>query len=93
MIMKAQREENKKDRYIEVTGALLDANLSEMGLNDKIGYAESLKEVLENMDFQIYELYRALQDRFVLTLKEIFEASKTNVYSEYLSSADWKGRS
>ena len=89
-IMKAQKEENKKDRYIEVTDFLLKNDLSEMGLNGKIDYAKSLKEVLENMDFQIYELYRALEDRFVSVLKEIFEASKNNVYSEYLSSADWK---
>ena len=90
IIMKAQKEENKKDRYIEVTDFLLGNDLSAMGLNGKIEYARSLKEVLENMDFQIYELYRALEDRFVLTLKEIFEASKANVYSEYLSSAEWK---
>ncbi len=89
-IMKAQKEENKKDRYIEITDFLLQYDLSTLGLNDKIEYAEVLKKVLENMDFQIYELYRSLQDRFVLVLKDIFEASKNNAFSEYLSSAGWE---
>ncbi len=87
--MKAQYEGNKKDRYIEITQCLLAENLSEKGINDKIEYANILKDVLEYMDFQIYELYRSLADRYTETLKDIYSDSMQNEYSEYLSSAGW----
>ena len=88
-IMEEQKLNNKKDRYIEITDTLLDYVCPE-GINEKIEYAEILCRVLENMDFQIYELYRKLADRFTGCLKSIYELSKSNEYSDYLLSAGWE---
>lgn len=61
-IMKQQREENKKDQYISITSQLL-ANEGELNsIEDRKAYVEILNKTLEYMDFQIYELYRGLQD-------------------------------
>lgn len=89
-LMREQFEENKKDRYIEITNRLLEEKISDKGINDKIEYASVLKDVLSLMDFQIYELYRALADRFAEAVKDIYRVSKDNEYSEYLSSAGWE---
>ena len=61
-IMKSQREENKKDRYIELTNRLLDAEKTISSAAERAEYVSIVKETLESMDFQIYELYRSLQD-------------------------------
>ena len=80
-LMKEQFEENKKDRYIEITNRLLEENISDKGINDKIEYASVLKDVLSLMDFQIYELYRALADRFAEAVKDIEPIWKPDIYN------------
>lgn len=61
-LMKEQREQNKKDLYIELTNKLLceEANIADDAQRKE--YIEILSETLEYMDFQIYEHYRSLQD-------------------------------
>ncbi len=87
--MEEQKLNNKKDKYIEITDTLLAYDCPD-GINEKIMYAEVLGKVLENMDFQIYELYRKLADRYTSVLKSIYELSKSNEYSDYLLSAGWE---
>ncbi|MBR4277772.1 MAG: hypothetical protein IKQ28_04995, partial [Lachnospiraceae bacterium] len=88
-LMEEQKLNNKKDKYIEITDTLLAYDCPD-GINEKIMYAEVLGKVLENMDFQIYELYRKLADRYTSVLKSIYELSKSNEYSDYLLSAGWE---
>ena len=61
-IMAAQKAENKKDMYIEVTNTLVEAykNASSEAKQDEL--LPIITATLENMDPQIYELYRALLD-------------------------------
>lgn len=87
--MEEQKLNNKKDKYIDITDTLLAYDCPD-GINEKIMYAEVLGKVLENMDFQIYELYRKLADRYTSVLKSIYELSKSNEYSDYLLSAGWE---
>lgn len=68
--MAQQRDEGKKDRYIEITQTLLEVNVEAMDDAQKIEYMCALADTLEVMDSQIYELYRALQDRLVKMIKE-----------------------
>ena len=71
MLMKKQKEEGKKDRYIEITQTLLSVNPEELAKEEKLNYMEALADTLDFMDFQIYELYRSLQDRLVFLIKEL----------------------
>lgn len=71
-LMRKQVEENKKDRYIEITQTMLAARNPEMELPEKIEYATALRDVLAVMDFQIYELYRSLADAFVECMRELW---------------------
>jgi len=61
-IMKQQREENKKDQYIELTKRLLEAEASIESDDDRKEFIAITEETLEYMDFQIYEHYRSLQE-------------------------------
>ena len=61
-IMAAQRAENKKDKYIEITNALLAEEKELKTLKEREEYTGIVKAVLDSMDFQIYELYRSLQE-------------------------------
>lgn len=75
MLMKEQKEEGKKDRYIEITENLLSVKPEELEKEEKLNYMEALADTLDFMDFQIYELYRSLQDRLVLLIKELTSCS------------------
>lgn len=70
-LMKEQKESGKKDKYIEITQNLVNAKDSVNTKEEKLSYLKALIETLENMDFQIYELYRSLQDCFKAVLKEL----------------------
>lgn len=70
-LMREQKESGKKDKYIEITQTLVVAKASVNTKEDKLSYLKALIETLENMDFQIYELYRSLQDSFKAVLKEL----------------------
>ncbi len=71
--MREQRESGKKDKYIEITNTLLEAAKCVTNKADKMAYMNALLETLEAMDFQIYELYRSLQDQFKVTLRELLK--------------------
>ena len=92
-LMKEQKESGKKDKYIEITKTLVDAQAIVNTKEEKISYLKALIETLENMDFQIYELYRSLQDCFKAVLKELladYEAlneEEKDVISEAVKSA------
>ena len=61
--MELQKKEGKKDRYMEITRTLLDVDYCSMDFGEQKEYLAVLQETLSHMDFQIYELYRALRDR------------------------------
>lgn len=92
-LMKEQKELGKKDKYIEITQTLVAAKASVHTKEEKLSYIRALIETLENMDFQIYELYRSLQDCFKAVLKELlvdYEAmseGEKDVISEAVKSA------
>ena len=75
--MREQKENGKKDKYIEITNVLLAAADTVTGKADKLAYLIALLETLEAMDFQIYELYRSLQDQFKVTLRELLKEHET----------------
>lgn len=75
--MKEQKETGKKDKYIEITNVLLMAAEEVTGREEKMAYLKALLETLEAMDFQIYELYRSLQDQFKGTLRELLKEHDT----------------
>ncbi|MBQ8279801.1 MAG: hypothetical protein IJZ23_08195 [Roseburia sp.] len=70
-LMKEQKETGKKDKYIEITNVLLEAADTVQTKEEKLSYMLALLETLEAMDFQIYELYRSLQDQFKVMLREL----------------------
>lgn len=72
-LMKEQKENGKKDKYIEITNVLIEAAGEVKTKEEKLSYLQALIETLESMDFQIYELYRALQDQFKATLQELLK--------------------
>lgn len=76
-LMKEQKETGKKDKYIEITKVLLEAANAVTAKEEKMAYMRALLETLEAMDFQIYELYRSLQDQFKVTLRELLETYDT----------------
>lgn len=76
-LMREQKESGKKDKYIEITQELLAAASAVTGKEEKMNYLKALLETLEAMDFQIYELYRSLQDQFKGTLRELLEEYDT----------------
>lgn len=92
-LMKEQKESGKKDKYIEITQTLVEAKASVKTKEEKISYLKALIETLENMDFQIYELYRSLQDCFKAVLKELLvnyeemTAEEKDVISKAVESA------
>lgn len=73
--MKQQREENKKDLYIELTNRLLDAENSIESMDERTEFISVVTETLEYMDFQIYEHYRSLQEA-LKRQEAIVEAAK-----------------
>ena len=92
-LMKEQKESGKKDKYIEITQTLVTAQSFVNTKEEKLSYLKALIETLENMDFQIYELYRSLQDCFKTVLRELlidYEAmseEEKDVISEAVKSA------
>lgn len=70
-LMKEQKENGKKDRYIEITNLLIGAAEQDLEREEKICLMQALIETLEYMDVQIYELYRALSDCFKKILREL----------------------
>lgn len=86
--MREQKETGKKDKYIEITNVLLDAAATVTGKEEKMAYLKALLETLEAMDFQIYELYRSLQDQFKVTLRELLKAYGTMSAEEKLQISD-----
>lgn len=76
-LMKEQREQNKKDLYIELTNKLLGEEANITNDDERRAYVDILAETLEYMDFQIYEHYRSLQD--MKALQENILASHTPV--------------
>lgn len=92
-LMKEQKESGKKDKYIEITQNLVNAKDSVNTKEEKLSYLKALIETLENMDFQIYELYRSLQDCFKAVLKELLAnyeemtEEEKNIISKAVESA------
>lgn len=92
-LMKAQKEAGKKDLYIEITNVLVNAKSYVTTKEDKLAYLAALIGTLENMDFQIYELYRSIQDCFKAVLKELLteyeamNAQEKEIISEAVKSA------
>lgn len=92
-LMKEQKESGKKDKYIEITQNLVNAKDSVNTKEEKLSYLKALIETLENMDFQIYELYRSLQDCFKAVLKELLvnyeemTEEEKNIISKAVESA------
>lgn len=86
--MREQKESGKKDKYIEITNVLLAAADTVTTKADKLAYLKALLETLEAMDFQIYELYRSLQDRFKVTLRELLKEHETMNTQERAVVAD-----
>ena len=76
-LMKEQEQEKKKDRYIEITNVLVEAGKEVKTTEEKCDYLTALVDTLEHMDFQIYELYRKLQDTFKAVLKEVLRQYET----------------
>ena len=70
-MMQAQKEAGKKDQYIEITNVLVEAKNGLNTKEEKLSYVKAVIDTLECMDFQIYELYRSLQDCFKAVLKEL----------------------
>ena len=87
--MREQKENGKKDKYIEITNVLLEAAEGVATRAEKLSYLTALLETLEAMDFQIYELYRALQDQFKVTLQELLKehADMSTAEKETISDA------
>ena len=76
-LMREQKETGKKDKYIEITNTLLNAATLPVTMDEKMDYMKAVLETLEAMDFQIYELYRSLQDQFKVTLRELLKEYET----------------
>ena len=70
-LMAKQQEEGKKDQYIDITNILINAGSQICGMEEYLDYLHALLETIAHMDFQIYELYRALQDAVRNTVKKI----------------------
>ena len=93
VLMKEQKENGKKDQYIEITKVLTEATDRVQARKEKLELLEALIGTLENMDFQIYELYRALADCFKKVLKELLtgysslEAAEKQTVSEAVKRA------
>lgn len=79
-VMLQQERDGKKDRYIEITQSLLNIGeevkkalsldcLEEAEISLVEEYLGGLLDTIEHMDFQIYELYRSLQDSFRVCAK------------------------
>ncbi len=81
-LMKEQMETGKKDKYIEITNVLLEAGKTLSGKEEKFAYIKAVIGTLEHMDFQIYELYRALADAFRVVLKEVLADYETLAVEE-----------
>ena len=71
VLMKEQKENGKKDKYIEITDVLTKAAENVQTKEEKMAYMQALMGTLEYMDFQIYELYRTLADCFKAVLREL----------------------
>lgn len=87
--MQKQQEEGKKDRYIEITQTLLAVNTDNFDENEIITYIEVLSQTIDAMDFQIYELYRALVDRMVELIRKMAASGicDTDVKERWISLA------
>lgn len=71
LLMKEQKENGKKDQYIEITNVLTQAAEAVATKEEKLELLNALIGTLESMDFQIYELYRALSDCLKKIVKEL----------------------
>lgn len=91
-LMREQKETGKKDRYIEITNVLLEAGAAVECTEEKLSYMMALLETLEAMDFQIYELYRSLQDRFKEALRELLKEYETLSHGQKKQISDAIGR-
>lgn len=70
-LMRQQVKENRKDMYIEIVQSMLAWSNREMDIDEKFEYVTALRDVLAEMDFQIYELYRSLADTFTDAISDI----------------------
>lgn len=71
VLMEEQEAAGKKDKYIEIVDTLAAAEPDVKSTEEKCSYLKALADTLEHMDFQIYELYRKLQDIFKAVLKDM----------------------
>lgn len=69
--MECETRYGKKEKYIAITDALTEEKKSLKNVTEICQYLAALIDTMDAMDFQIYELYRRLQDRLKETLKEI----------------------
>ncbi len=88
-LMKEQRKTGKKDLYIELTDKLLKAFYELKSDDERREFVSITDETLSYMDFQIYELYRSLEDARDEVLKVLEENGPVveTVIDDVLSSA------
>ncbi len=70
-LMEEQKAAGSKDKYIEITDTLVCARDGLESVGEKTGYLKALADTMLAMDFQVYELYRKLQDTLKAVLKEV----------------------
>jgi len=84
-LMAEQVREGKRDRYIEIVDTLLAVEFDNLEGDSRREYVDALKSVLDIMDVQIYELYRALADRFVEIIRKKHEEFDSEYVNELIS--------
>ena len=72
-LMAEQKQNDQKDKYIEITNCLLEAE-KEITESDRLDYAKALIETLKSMDFQVYELYRSLQEAYIRSVDILYSS-------------------
>ncbi len=73
-MMRQQKNDNKKDKYIEITECLLKEDVLSMAVSELVEYADILKSVISDMDPMIYEHYRALSDQYLEVIRKMYES-------------------
>ena len=76
-LMEEQKAAGSKDKYIEITDTLVAARAGLKSTAEKTDYLKALADTLLAMDFQVYELYRKLQDILKAVLKEVLNEYDT----------------
>lgn len=77
--MEYETKYEKKEKYSDIVGQFESAEKllwnEKKDLKSMSWYLAALIDTMDNMSFEIYEQYRALQDAFKRTLKEVLDVS------------------